>query len=92
MIAALYEDALAELKRALARTGGVNPTWIHRGLAVTYVMLGQEEEGRKYATEALSIDPEHSLKYVAKALSNLYKNQVDIDRYIDALRKAKPPE
>jgi hypothetical protein len=48
--------------------------------------LGREEEGRKEAREILKIDPKFSLENQAKILP--YKNQADIDRFIEALRKA----
>jgi adenylate cyclase len=87
-----YEDALDEFKRLLDRSekGEYNPEFAHRLLAATYAMLGREEEARKHAAEVIRINPKFSLKWYAKTLR--YKNQADIDRWIDALRKAGLPD
>ncbi len=86
-----YEEALAELNRAL-RKGGLSPKWLHRDLAATYAMLDQEEEALHHVDEVLKIDPKYSLKQRAKRLRRGYKKQADADRMINALRKAGLPE
>ena len=86
-----YEEALAEYKRAL-RKGGFSPKSLHRNLAATYAMLGQEEKTRYHAAEVLKLDPKFSLKRYAKLERNWYKNQADADRWINAYRKAGLPE
>jgi adenylate cyclase len=87
-----YEDALTEFNRLLDRSkkGEFNPEFAHRLLAATYVMLGREKEARKHAEEVIRINPKFTLKGYAKTLS--YKNQADIDLWINALRKAGLPE
>ena len=87
-----YEDALTEFNRLLDRSkkGEFNPEFTHRLLAATYVMLGREKEARKHAEEVIRINPKFTLKGYAKTQS--YKNQTDIDRWIDALRKAGLPD
>ena len=79
-----YEEAIREYKKALHRTP--DSTMPHLGLAATYSSMGREKEAQDEATEVLRIDPKFSLEHYGKSL--LYKNQVDLDRRIDALRKA----
>jgi adenylate cyclase len=87
-----YEDALDEFKRLLdhSEKGEYNPEFAHRHLAATYAMIGREQEARKHAAEVIRINPKFTLKGYAKTLN--YKNQADIDRWIDALRKAGLPD
>ncbi|MBC8176252.1 MAG: tetratricopeptide repeat protein [Deltaproteobacteria bacterium] len=86
-----YEEALAEYRRAL-RKGGFSPKILHMDLAATYAMLGQEDKARYHVAEVLKIDPKASIKRRAKIFRSLYKNQADVDRRINALRKAGLPE
>jgi TolB-like protein/Tfp pilus assembly protein PilF len=89
-----YEDALKVLKQALdgAKKGEFNPFYVHRGLAATYSMLGQEEEARHHAAEVLRIRPKYSLKSELEAMRRYYKKQADRDRLVEALRKAGLPD
>ncbi len=64
----------------------------HVALARIYAMLGQEEKAQHHAAEVLRIRPKWSIKRVAKILHRTYKNQADIDHFINALRKAGLPE
>lgn len=59
-------------------------------LAASYVQLGMFEEAKAAANDAKRVDPNFSVEYYGKTLP--YKNQEDIDRYINALRKAGLPE
>jgi adenylate cyclase len=79
-----YEEAISEYKKALHRTP--DSTMPHLGLAATYSLMAREKEAQDEAAEVLRIDPKFSLEHYAKPL--LFKNQSDLDRYIDALRKA----
>jgi adenylate cyclase len=79
-----YEEAISEYKEALHRTP--DSTMPRLGLAATYSWMGREKEAQNEAAEVLRIDPKFSLENYAKPL--LFKNQSDLDRYIDALRKA----
>jgi len=90
-LAERYEEALAEYKRAL-RKGGFSPKMLHRDLAATYAMLGQEDKARHHVAEVLKIDPKFSLKRVAKRIRKFYKNEADADLWINAYRKAGLPE
>jgi len=55
-------------------------------MASTYSLAGRDEEARAEASEVLRIRPKFSLERFEKRL--FYKNKVDTDRFIDALRKA----
>jgi len=90
-LAERYENALAEYKRAL-RKGGYSPKMLHRGLAATCAMLGQEEKARDHVEELLRIDPKYSLEDVTAWFKRNFKNPTVGDRYIAALRKAGLPE
>jgi adenylate cyclase len=82
--AGLYEEAIAACKKAIH----VEPDNLGAHLCLTsaYVLLGHEEEARATAEGVLKIEPKFSLEHLSKMLP--YKNQVDSDRHIDALRKA----
>jgi len=86
-----YEKAISTYKKYFDRCKAESCLKIgHLGLAMTYVWLGQEEEARNHAAEVLKIDPKVSLERYAKRLP--WKNKTDIDRVIDALRKAGLPD
>ncbi len=51
-----------------------------------YSIMGRDEEARAEAQKILAINPKFSLESYARTLP--FKNQVVIDRYIEALRKA----
>jgi len=53
-------------------------------------MLGRMEEARYHVAELLKNDPEWSLEMVQKIYS--YRNPADMDRHLDASRKAGLPE
>jgi adenylate cyclase len=78
-----YEEAEKEYKKALHRAP--DSTMPHFGLAATYSLMGREKEAQDEAAEVLRIDPKFSLEHHAKSL--LFKNQSDLDRIVDALRK-----
>ncbi len=62
----------------------------HAGLIVSYMWLGQEDEARTIATELLEIKPDFSVNGHRKWL--FYKDQVYVERLLDALHKAGLPE
>jgi adenylate cyclase len=59
----------------------------HIGLGTTCSLMGREKEARAEAEEVLKLNPKFSLEGYAKMLL-MYKNQAQINRFIDALRKA----
>ena len=79
-----YEEAIEAFKKSIKREP--NNIFAHTGLTATYSLMGREKEAHEAALELLEIDPEFSLKYLAKTLPS--KNQDGPKRYIEALRKA----
>ncbi len=82
-IARRYEEAVAACRQALQRQP--NHINVHLTLAATFAEMGKMEEARTEASEVLRIDPKYT---VESAQRTLWKNQAEIDRYVDALRKA----
>jgi adenylate cyclase len=78
-----FEEALSAYKKAIQVAPG--DISAHIGLAVTYIMMGREKEGRAEATEVLRINPKFSVDSWAK--NSLYKKS-QTDKLVDALRKA----
>lgn len=83
-----YEEAIVQLKKAI--TLSPDSLYPHTALAATYSLAGRDEEARAEVSEVLRIQPKISLESLAKRVA--YKNKADIDRLIDALRKAGLPE
>jgi adenylate cyclase len=79
-----YQEAIVQYKKALRVAP--NNVLAHIPLAATYSLLGRDVEARAEAEEVLRINPKFSLEHFAKTLP--LKNQAQIDRYIEALRKA----
>jgi adenylate cyclase len=79
-----YQEAITQYKKALRIAP--NNILAHLHLAVTYSLLGRDEEARAEAEEILRINPKFSLESLPKMLP--FKNQDQLDRYIEALRKA----
>ncbi|MHC4791913.1 MAG: adenylate/guanylate cyclase domain-containing protein, partial [Planctomycetota bacterium] len=91
-MAGAYEKAIAPLKKAIERAkverGQLVPPHIH--LVHTFVGLGQIEEAKALADTVLKLDPNFSLGNWQKSL--FYKDPADLDRHLNALRKAGLPE
>jgi TolB-like protein/class 3 adenylate cyclase len=83
-----YEKALTELKKAVQLVPESPPVHFH--LAVTYILLDQEEEARASTAKCLELAPWVSVGYVKKTSPS--KNQADVQFFIDAMRKAGFPE
>jgi len=79
-----YQEAITQYKRALRVAP--NNIMAHLGLAATYSLSGRDEEAYAEAKEVLRINPKYSLESHVKTMTS--KNQTQIDRYIEALRKA----
>ena len=86
--AGMYEEAIAELKKALR----VSPDnlFAHFCLASCYALKNLQDEARAEAAEVLRLNPKFSLSSLKKV--NPYKHQEDIKIVIDSLRKAGLPE
>lgn len=79
-----YEEAITLNKKILDRSP--ENLWAHLGLVAIYSLLNREQDARVEAAKVLKIDPKFSLKLFKKSL--LYKKQVDIERRMEALRRA----
>jgi adenylate cyclase len=79
-----YEDAIVQFKKAIRLAPG--DSFTHLSLAATYSFTGHDEEAHAEVSEVLRIEPRISLEAVAKRTPS--KNKDDMDRFIDALRKA----
>ncbi|MBI5968383.1 MAG: tetratricopeptide repeat protein [Deltaproteobacteria bacterium] len=79
-----YKEAIETCKEALQRVP--NNIFIHLQLAATYSTMGRQGEARNAVAEVLKIKPNFSLEWYAKTI--YFKNQADIDKTIEALRKA----
>jgi len=83
-----YEDALTEYKKALQRAPKAPQN--HGSLAVTYSLLGRDEEARASTAKMLELAPWVSVGLLSK-LSTV-KNQAQKELVADAMRKAGFPE
>ncbi len=79
-----YQEAITQYKKALRIAP--NNIIAHLALAATYSSLGRDEEAHAEADEVLRINPKFSLESYAKTLP--FKNQAQLDRLVEALRKA----
>jgi adenylate cyclase len=78
-----YQEAITQYKKALRVAP--NNILAHLNLAGTYSLLGRDDEARAEAEEVLRLNPKFSLESFAKA--SPFKNQTQLDRFIEALRK-----
>jgi adenylate cyclase len=83
-----YEKALVEWKNALEVAPGSIGS--HIGITVAYSLLGREKEARAATRKVLEIAPKFSISNMSKILP--YKNEADLKRIVDAMRKAGLPE
>jgi tetratricopeptide (TPR) repeat protein len=79
-----YQEAITQYKKALRIAP--NNIIAHLALAATYSLLGQDKEAHAEAEEVLKINPKFSLESYAKTVP--FKNQAQLDRLVEALRKA----
>jgi tetratricopeptide (TPR) repeat protein len=87
-----YEEAIA-MGEALLELGGESlggKREGHKLLAGTYAEIGQDEKARFHMTEVVRLDPSFSLETLKKVLP--MKNSSDLERVLDAARKAGAPE
>jgi adenylate cyclase len=59
-------------------------------LAACCVSIGEIDQAKSYVTELLRIKPDATVRYYKKSAN--YKNDADLERFLDALRKAGLPE
>jgi adenylate cyclase len=81
------DEAVATFKKSVERA----PNWIwpHAHLAVTYSLMGMDQEARAEAAEVLRINPRFSIEWFAK---NTAYDQTRMIRVYNALRKAGLPD
>jgi adenylate cyclase len=79
-----FEGAVSAFKKAIQLVPDSASAHLH--LAATYSMMGREKEARAEAAEVLRINPKFSVDFYAKVIQ--YKDQSQIDKIINALRKA----
>jgi len=79
-----FEETISAFRKAIQRA----PDYIlpHVGLAATYSMMGREKEARAEAEEVLRINPKFSVDKYARQF--LLKDQSEMDKIVNALRKA----
>jgi len=82
-----YEKAIEMFKKCLRRQSDFSQAYI--GLAVAYHFLGREEEAKAAVKEALNLNPDISIEIYKKTP---YKNQAELERMVEALRKVGLPE
>jgi tetratricopeptide (TPR) repeat protein len=78
-----YEEAIPIYKKILQEQPGQVLSRI--SFAAALMLAGREDEARAEAAEVMRLDPKFSLERYAKALPFI---QPEVDRVIDALRKA----
>ncbi len=83
-----YEEAVDVLKKAIARNPGAQRP--HMLLAATYAQLGLMDEAEWETEELLILDPDFSLRRIARGLP--FKNPAHLETVVGALRKAGLPE
>jgi cytochrome c-type biogenesis protein CcmH/NrfG len=81
-----FEEAVWAYKKSLQRA----PDFVaaHIGLGTTYSLMSREKEARAEAEEILRINPNFSLDHFARTALMSYKDQSEIDKVVNAMRKA----
>jgi pentatricopeptide repeat protein len=79
-----YEEAIAIYEKIIKKEP--DQVLAHLWLAVTLMLAGKEDKARSEAAEVMRLDPKFSVERYAK--SRPLKYQADIDREVDAMRKA----
>jgi adenylate cyclase len=79
-----YEEAIDALKKAIIRIPNLLPA--RTQLAAAYSELGREEEARAEVAEVLRLNPYFSIEGLRQRVP--YKDPAELERYLDALRKA----
>ncbi len=79
-----YDEGIAWCEKAIRQEP--NSLLAHLFMASVYSQSGRDEAARVEAAEVLRISPKFSLEGFAKSLT--YKNQEDVERQLNALRKA----
>ncbi len=83
-----YQEALVVLQESVERNPAFDRT--HLTLAAAYVQLGQVDDANWAVDEALAINSKITLE--KESQEALYMREIDLEHYLDALRKAGVPE
>ena len=83
-----HEKAIETLKRAVQRN--LDDILAHIYVAACYSSSGRDAEASASAKEVLRINPKFNIESYAKQLP--YKNKIDVEREVAALRKAGLPD
>jgi adenylate cyclase len=83
-----YDKALTEFKKALQLAPKSPP--IHFNTAIAYILLDREEEAHTSKAKCLELAPFVSVEFAKK--TSRWKNQADLERIVEAMRKAGFPE
>ena len=81
-----FEEAVSAFRKAIQRVP--DNTIAHYNLTATYSMMGREKEAREEVAEVLRINPKFSLDLWAKRGRQIYKDESEVDKLVDAMRKA----
>ena len=87
-VAGQYEKALKAYKMALNEIP--NAILVLLGMTSCYINLDRPVEAQKTAAEVMKTSPDFSLEWYTITMP--FKNQSDLDCYIESLRKAGLPE
>jgi Tfp pilus assembly protein PilF len=83
-----YDTAVRYLRQALERNEAV--TYPRLFLAASYVELGQTEDAEWEITQLEVTNPDMRVLHLAKA--RIFEDETDMQRFLEALRKAGLPE
>jgi tetratricopeptide (TPR) repeat protein len=83
-----YEKAIDVCEKAISSNPDLETLYLI--LAASYSSLNRSEEARKAVEKILRIHPRFTLEHHANTVP--FKNQENLDKYINALRKAGLPE
>ncbi len=87
-VAGHYDEALQAYRMAI--DGGIpNAVLVLIGMASCYINLGLQSEARETADRIMKINPCFSLAWYAATMP--FKNQSDLDVFIESLRQAGLP-
>jgi TolB-like protein/Flp pilus assembly protein TadD len=87
-----YEKAITVLEKVIERAKAEGSQVVPNYLFMVHALvgLGRVEQAKALATSVLKLDPNLALENWQKSL--FYKDRADLDRHLEALRKAGLPE
>lgn len=91
LAAAYFEDRQYNLAIKTSESLiGIGMPNTHNRLAASYAYLGDKEKAKDHAAKVLEQDPDFSIQGFAKSRS--YRDESDLEHYLEGLRKAGLPE